>query len=97
MGRLTNRDWWGRAHMRRIRKPEGGSTLVLKRAHATRAAAEAHAADLAVNFPTSKDGSPRVYAPYPCRWGDDPKAGPCAPLHWHVGQDRTAGKGGQQS
>lgn len=94
MGRYSNRDWWSRAHMRRVRKPEGGSMIVPKQVHRDLASAQEHVASLAANFPTSKDGQhQRFYKAYECRWGEDPKDGQTAPVHWHVGQDRTAGQG----
>lgn len=88
MGRYSNRDWWGRAHMRRARKPEGGTELVPKIAHPDPEAAQGQVESLAANFPVAKDGQPRRYAAYSCRWGEDPKTGQTAPVHWHVGQDR---------
>lgn len=52
-----------------------------KRIHVDHEAAILHA------FEINRDPDrPPVCEPYWCRWGDDPRSGPIAVVHWHVGK-----------
>lgn len=57
----------------------GASTRLRKIAYAT----EGEAADQALLMDL-RHGT--AFEAFPCRWGEDYRAGQTAPLHWHVGR-----------